>query len=106
MAAYQYINVRKGLGKTYAGGREVLKDIWLSFLPGAKIGVLGLNGAGKSTLLRVMAGDEREFAGEAWAAEGVRSGFLPQEPALDSSKDVFGNVVEGLAETKALIDRF
>src|ERR1700675_257939 len=106
MPAYQYIYVMKGLSKTYPGGREVLKDIWLSFLPGAKIGVLGLNGAGKSTLLRVMAGDEREFAGEAWAAEGTRSGFLPQEPALYPEKDVFGNVMEGLAETKALLDRF
>ncbi len=106
MPAYQYIYVMKGLSKTYPGGREVLKDIWLSFFPGAKIGVLGLNGAGKSTLLRIMAGEEREFAGEAWAAEGARSGFLPQEPALDPDKDVFGNVIEGLAETKALIDRF
>jgi ATP-binding cassette ChvD family protein len=106
MAAYQYIYVMKGLSKTYAGGREVLKDIWLSFLPGAKIGVLGPNGAGKSTLLRIMAGDERDFAGEAWAAEGVRVGYLPQEPALDETKDVFGNVIEGLAETKALLDRF
>jgi energy-dependent translational throttle protein EttA len=106
MPAYQYIYVMKGLSKTYPGGREVLKDIWLSFLPGAKIGVLGLNGAGKSTLLRIMAGQEREFSGEAWAAEGARSGFLPQEPVLDPEKDVFGNVIEGLAETKALIDRF
>src|SRR5260370_5978466 len=106
MPAYQYIYVMKGLSKTYPGGREVLRDIWLSFLPGAKIGVLGLNGAGKSTLLRVMAGQEREFSGEAWAAEGARSGFLPQEPALDPAKDVFGNVIEGLAETKALLDRF
>jgi sulfate-transporting ATPase len=106
MAAYQYIYVMKGLGKTYPGGREVLRDIWLSFLPGAKIGVLGLNGAGKSTLLRIMAGEEREFAGEAWAAEGVRVGFLPQEPALDPDKDVFGNVIEGLAEVKALVERF
>ena len=106
MAAYQYIYVMKGLGKTYPGGRDVLKDIWLSFLPGAKIGVLGLNGAGKSTLLRIMAGEERDFAGEAWAAEGVRVGYLPQEPALDATKDVFGNVIEGLAETKALLDRF
>src|SRR3974390_1389428 len=106
MAAYQYIYVMKGLNKTYPGGREVLKDIWLSFLPGAKIGVLGPNGAGKSTLLRIMAGEEREFAGEAWAAEGVRVGYLPQEPALDPTKDVFGNVIEGLAETKALLDRF
>jgi energy-dependent translational throttle protein EttA len=106
MAAYQYIYVMKGLSKTYPGGREVLQDIWLSFLPGAKIGVLGPNGAGKSTLLRIMAGEEREFAGEAWAAEGVRVGYLPQEPALDPTKDVFGNVIEGLAETKALLDRF
>ena len=106
MAAYQYIYVMKGLGMTYPGGREVLKDIWLSFLPGAKIGVLGPNGAGKSTLLRIMAGEEQDFAGEAWAAEGVRVGYLPQEPALDATKDVFGNVIEGLAETKALLDRF
>src|SRR5712691_9754511 len=106
MAAYQYIYVMKGLSKTYPGGREVLKDIWLSFLPGAKIGVLGANGAGKSTLLRIMAGDERDFAGEAWAAEGVRVGYLSQEPVLDPVKDVFGNVSEGLAEVKALLDRF
>src|SRR5215216_3758002 len=106
MAAYQYIYVMKGLSKTYPGGREVLRDIWLSFLPGAKIGVLGLNGAGKSTLLRIMAGQERDFSGEAWAAEGASVGFLPQEPALDPSKDVAGNVMEGLAETKALLDRF
>jgi ATP-binding cassette ChvD family protein len=106
MAAYQYIYVMKGLGKTYPGGREVLRDIWLSFLPGAKIGVLGLNGAGKSTLLRIMAGEEHEFSGEAWAAEGTRVGFLPQEPVLDPDKDVAGNVMQGLAETKALLDRF
>ena len=106
MAAYQYIYVMKGLGKTYPGGREVLKDIWLSFLPGAKIGVLGANGAGKSTLLRIMANEERDFSGEAWAAEGARIGYLPQEPALDPAKNVFGNVIEGLAETKALLDRF
>jgi energy-dependent translational throttle protein EttA len=106
MAAYQYVYVMKGLSKTYAGGREVLKDIWLSFLPGAKIGVLGANGAGKSTLLRIMASIERDFAGEAWAAEGARVGYLAQEPTLDSTKDVFGNVIEGLSETKALLDRF
>ncbi len=106
MAAYQYIYVMKGLGKTYPGGREVLRNIWLSFFPGAKIGVLGLNGAGKSTLLRIMAGEERDFSGEAWAAEGASVGFLSQEPALDPSKDVAGNVMEGLAETKALLDRF
>src|SRR6201982_2227287 len=106
MAAYQYIYVMKGLSKTYPGGREVLQDIWLSFLPGAKIGVLGPNGAGKSTLLRIMAGEERESAGEAWAAEGVRVGYLAQEPVLDPKKDVAGNVMEGLAETKALLERF
>src|SRR5271165_2410421 len=106
MAAYQYIYVMKGLGKTYPGGREVLKDIWLSFLPGAKIGVLGANGAGKSTLLRIMASEEPDFAGEAWVAEGAKVGYLKQEPVLDPDKDVFGNVIEGLAETKALLDRF
>src|SRR5215471_8744412 len=106
MPAYQYIYVMKGLGKTFPGGREVLRDIGLSFLPGAKIGVLGANGAGKSTLLRIMAGEERDFAGEAWAADGAQVGYLPQEPALDPDKDVFGNIIEGLAETKALLDRF
>src|SRR5580658_6023738 len=106
MPAYQYIYVMKGLGKSYPGGREVLRDIWLSFLPGAKIGVLGLNGAGKSTLLRIMAGQDKEFGGEAWAAEGVSVGYLAQEPVLDPEKDVFGNVSEGLAEVKALVERF
>jgi energy-dependent translational throttle protein EttA len=106
MAAYQYIYVMKGLGKTYPGGREVLKDIWLSFLPGAKIGVLGLNGSGKSTLLRIMAGEDKDFTGEAWAADGVKVGYLPQEPALDPAKDVAGNVTEGLAEIKRLLERF
>jgi len=106
MPAYQSIYVMKGLGKSYPGGREVLRDIWLSFLPGAKIGVLGLNGAGKSTLLRIMAGADKEFGGEAWAAEGATIGYLSQEPMLDPAKDVFGNVSEGLAETKALVERF
>jgi ATP-binding cassette ChvD family protein len=106
MPAYQYVYVMKGLGKSYPGGREVLRDIWLSFLPGAKIGVLGLNGAGKSTLLRIMAGADKEFGGEAWAAEGATIGYLSQEPMLDPAKDVFGNVSEGLAETKALVERF
>jgi ATP-binding cassette ChvD family protein len=96
----------KGLGKTYPGGKQVLKDIWLSFLPGAKIGVLGANGAGKSTLLKIMAGLDKEFTGEAWAAEGVKVGYLPQEPQLDPAKDVLGNVMEGVGETKALLDRF
>ena len=106
MAAYQYIYVMKGLGKTYPGGREVLKDVRLSFLPGAKIGVLGANGAGKSTLLKIMAGVEKNFSGEAWAAEGATVGYLSQEPELDPSKDVAGNVTEGLGEIKALLERF
>jgi ATP-binding cassette ChvD family protein len=106
MAAYQYIYVMKGMGKTYPGGREVLKDIWLSFLPGAKIGVLGINGSGKSTLLRIMAGIDKDFVGEAWAAEGASVGYLAQEPQLDPAKDVAGNVMEGLAGTKALLERF
>src|SRR5437763_14743092 len=100
MAAYQYIYVMKGLGKTYPGGREVRRDIRLSFLPGAKIGVLGLNGAGKSTLLRIMAGQERDFVGEAWAAEGGRVGYLPRERVLDPDKDVAGHVTQGLAGTR------
>jgi len=106
MAAYQYIYVMKGMGKTYPGGREVLKDIWLSFLPGAKIGVLGMNGAGKSTLLRIMAGIDKDFVGEAWSAEGATVGYLSQEPQLDPAKDVAGNVMEGMAATKALMERF
>src|ERR1700744_4303562 len=106
MASYQYIYVMKGLNKGYPGGREVLKDIWLSFLPGAKIGVLGANGSGKSTLLRILAGQDTEFSGEAWAAEGVKVGFLAQEPVLDPNKDVLGNVMDGVAEVKALLDRF
>jgi ATP-binding cassette ChvD family protein len=106
MAAYQYIYVMKGLSKIYPGGRKVLDNVWLSFLPGAKIGVLGLNGSGKSTLLRIMAGQDTDFAGEAWAATGASVGFLTQEPALDPAKDVAGNVIEGLAPIKALVDRF
>ena len=106
MASYQYIYVMKGLTKTFPGGREILKGISLSFLPGAKIGVLGINGAGKSTLLRIMAGLETEFGGEAWAAEGVSVGYLPQEPDLDASLDVEGNIMEGLGRIKALLDRF
>jgi len=106
MPAYQYIYVMKGLSKTYPGGREVLKDIWLSFLPGAKIGVLGLNGSGKSTLLRIMAGLDQDFTGEAWSSEGAKVGYLAQEPQLDPTKDVAANVKEGLGEIKALLDRF
>ena len=106
MAAYQYIYVMRNLSKIYPGGREIMKNITLAFLPGAKIGVLGVNGAGKSTLLRIMAGLDHDFGGEAWAAEGVKVGFLAQEPQLDESKDVLGNVMEGVAATKALLDRF
>jgi ATP-binding cassette ChvD family protein len=94
------------LSKTYPGGKQVLKDISLSFFPGAKIGVVGLNGAGKSTLLKIMAGELEDYVGEAWAAEGVRVGYLPQEPELDAGKDVLGNAMEGVAEKKALVDRY
>jgi energy-dependent translational throttle protein EttA len=104
--AYQYIYTMKGLRKVYPPGREVLKGIWLSFFPGAKIGVIGLNGAGKSTLLRIMAGVITEFQGEAWAADGVSVGFLPQEPQLDPAKDVLGNVEEGLRPIRLLLDEF
>jgi energy-dependent translational throttle protein EttA len=106
MPAYQYIYVMKGLSKTYPGGREVLKDVWLSFLPGAKIGVLGPNGAGKSTLLRIMAGLDQDFTGEAWAADGAKVGYLPQEPQLNPDKDVAGNVKEALGEITAVLERF
>jgi sulfate-transporting ATPase len=104
--AEQFVYVMKGLRKIYPPNRTVLDDIWLSFLPGAKIGVLGLNGAGKSTLLRVMAGEVTEIDGEAWAADGVRVGYLSQEPRLDEDKDVRGNIEEGLAEPRALLQRF
>ena len=106
MASYQYIYVMKGLSKVYPGGKEVLKNIHLSFFPGAKIGVLGVNGAGKSTLLKIMAGVEVEYNGEAWAADGVKVGYLPQEPELDETKTVHENVLEGLGEIKDLVDRF
>jgi len=106
MATPQYVYVMNGLSKTYPGGKRVLNDITLAFLPGAKIGVVGVNGAGKSTLLRIMAGQEGEFAGEAWAADGVSVGYLPQEPVLDETKDVTGNVMEGVAEKKAKLDRY
>src|SRR5512139_3919143 len=104
--AAQYIYTMKGLGKVHPPDTAVLKDIWLSFLPGAKIGVLGLNGAGKSSLLRIMAGEDHEFIGEAYAADGVSVGFLPQEPRLDPSKTVKENVEEGVAATKALLERY
>jgi len=106
MAAYQYIYVMKGLNKTYPGGKQVLKDIWLSFFPGAKIGVLGLNGSGKSTLLRVMSGQDDSFTGEAWAAEGAKLGLLEQEPQLDQKKDVLGNVMDGAGDMARMLTRF
>ncbi|PYR23732.1 MAG: energy-dependent translational throttle protein EttA, partial [Acidobacteria bacterium] len=102
----QFVYTMKGLGKVHPPDLKVLEDIWLSFLPGAKIGVLGLNGAGKSSLLRIMAGDDHEFLGEAFPADGLSIGFLPQEPRLDSSKNVLGNVEEGVAEIKALLARY
>ena len=94
------------LSKIYPGGREVVKNVTLAFLPGAKIGVLGVNGAGKSTVLKIMAGLDKEYSGEAWAAEGTSVGYLPQEPELDPEKDVFGNILEGMQETHALLQRF
>ena len=102
----QFIYTMKGLGKVHPPDHVVLKDIWLSFLPGAKIGVLGLNGAGKSTLLRIMAGEDRSFLGEAFQAEGTTVGFLQQEPKLDPSKSVLGNVEEGVAGVRALLNRY
>jgi len=104
--AHQYIFTMKDLRKVYPPDREVLRGIWLSFFPGAKIGVLGANGAGKSTLLRIMACVETEFSGEAFPAQGTTIGYLPQEPQLDAAKDVVGNVMEGVAETRALLARF
>jgi ATP-binding cassette ChvD family protein len=102
----QFIYTMKGLGKVHPPDHVVLKDIWLSFLPGAKIGVLGLNGAGKSTLLRIMAGEDSDFVGEAFPAAGISVGFLPQEPRLDPAKTVLGNVEEGVAEIRALLTRY
>src|SRR5437016_14641978 len=99
--AHQYIFTMKDLRKVHPPNKEVLKGIWLSFLPGAKIGVLGSNGSGKSTLLRIMAGVDKEFLGEAGPADGTRVGFLPQEPQLDPSKDVKGNVEQAVAKTRA-----
>ena len=106
MASHQYVYVMNRLSKAWPGGKEVLKNISLSFLPGAKIGVLGLNGSGKSTLLKIMAGIETEFQGEAWAADGIKVGYLAQEPELDPSLDVTGNVLAGMGRAKQLVDRF
>jgi ATP-binding cassette ChvD family protein len=106
MPAWQYVYVMKDLTKSYPGGREVFKGITLSFLPDVKIGVLGPNGAGKSTLMKIMAGQDKEFGGEAWAAEGARVGYLPQEPHLDESKTVGENVMEAFAELSGQLRRF
>ena len=106
MAAHQYVYHMHKLSKTYPGGKQVLKEISLSFLPGAKIGVVGLNGAGKSTLLKIMAGHVDDFVGEARAADGIKVGYLSQEPELDPTKDVLGNAMEGVAEKKAILDRY
>ena len=104
--ARQFIYHMQGLSKTYPGGKKVLENIHLSFYPDAKIGVLGVNGAGKSTLLKIMAGMDKEYSGEAWVAEGARVGYLPQEPQLDAALDVRGNVMLGVAEKKAILDRY
>ena len=106
MANPQFVYHMHRLSKTYPGGKQVLKDINLSFFPGAKIGVVGLNGAGKSTLLKIMAGVVDDFIGEARPADGIRVGYLPQEPELDATKDVLGNAMEGVAEKKAVLDRY
>ena len=101
----QYIYVMKGLTKSI-NGKQILKETWLSFLPGAKIGVIGHNGSGKSTLLRIMAGKDKEFDGEAWAMQGIKIGYLEQEPHLDPTKNVFENIMESLSEKKSLLDEF
>ena len=104
--ARQFAYHMEGVTKTFPPSRKVLENIHLSFYPDAKIGVLGVNGAGKSTLLRIMAGIDKEYSGEAWAAEGVRVGYLPQEPRLDPAKSVRENVMEGVAPQKAIVDRY
>jgi energy-dependent translational throttle protein EttA len=106
MATYQYIYVMKGLSKTFPGGRELFKDIWLSFLPGAKIGIIGVNGTGKSTLMKIIARMEPDFQGEAWAAEGSTVGYLPQEPALDPALTVRENIMTGLTHINQLLEAF
>ena len=106
MAAYQYVYHMDRVSKTYPGGKKCFEDIRLNFLPGVKIGVVGVNGSGKSTLMRIMAGIDKDFTGEAWAAEGARVGYLPQEPQLDESKNVRENVMEGVAAKKAILDHY
>jgi len=106
MAAYQYVYHMQGVSKTYPGGKKCFENIHLNFLPGVKIGVVGVNGAGKSTLLKIMAGWDKDFSGEAWKAEGAHVGYLPQEPKLDETCDVRGNVMLGVAGKKAVLDRY
>jgi ATP-binding cassette ChvD family protein len=106
MASYQYVYHMDGVSKAYPGGKKCFENIKLNFLPGVKIGVVGVNGSGKSTLMRIMAGIDTDFKGEAWAAEGVRVGYLPQEPQLDETRSVRENVMDGVAAKKALIDEF
>lgn len=106
MAAYQFVYHMSGVSKTYPGGKKTFENIHLNFLPGVKIGVVGVNGAGKSTLLKIMAGLDKDFSGEAWAAEGAKVGYLPQEPKLDESLTVRENVMLGVAEKKAILDRY
>ena len=106
MAAYQYVYHMQGVSKTYPGGKKCFENIHLSFLPGVKIGVVGVNGAGKSTLMKIMAGLDTDFSGEAWSAEGAKVGYLPQEPELDSSKNVRENVMLGVAPKKEILDRY
>ncbi len=106
MASYQYVYHMDGVSKTYPGGKKCFENIRLSFLPGVKIGVVGVNGAGKSTLLRIMAGIDKDFTGEAWAAEGIKVGYLPQEPQLDPDLNVRGNVMEGVRHKKKILDRY
>ena len=106
MAAYQYVYHMQGVSKTYPGGKKCFENVHLSFLPGVKIGVVGVNGAGKSTLMKIMAGLDTDFSGEAWSAEGAKVGYLPQEPELDPSKNVRENVMLGVASKKIILDRY
>ena len=106
MAPYQYVYHMEAVSKTYPGGKKCFENIHLNFLPGVKIGVVGVNGSGKSTLLRIMAGIDKDFQGEAWAAKGARVGYLPQEPQLDDSLSVRGNVMLGVADKQAILDRY
>ena len=106
MSSYQYIYVMKGVSKVYPGGKQILKETWLSFFPDAKIGIIGKNGAGKSTLMKIMAGIDTSYNGEAWLAKGATVEYLPQEPELDKDKTVYENIISGLQDQKELLDEF